>query len=100
MLSRYQWVSTGIRGFLQISVNVISVSVDVRVRVRLFDIILDTAVLRETWLIGLIVPIFKKGHTNDSANYRDTYIGIRIEMMMNLVIGLYPTMRSSIKGEH
>ena len=41
--------------FLQISVNVISVSVDVRVRVRLFDIILDTAVLRETWLIDQIV---------------------------------------------
>ena len=60
MLSSYPWVSTGIRGFLQISVNVISVSMDVRVRVRLFDIILDTTVLRETWLIGQIVPIFKK----------------------------------------
>ena len=42
MLSSYPWVSTGIRGFSQISVNVISVSVDVKVRVRLFSIILYT----------------------------------------------------------
>ena len=45
MLSSYPWISTGIRGFLQISVNVISVSVVVRV--RLFSIILDTSVLHK-----------------------------------------------------
>ena len=47
MLSSYPWVSTGIRGFSQISVNVISVSVDVKVRVRLFSIILYTGVLHK-----------------------------------------------------
>ena len=47
MLSSYPWVSTGIRGFSQISVNVISVSVDVKVRVRLFSIILYTSVLHK-----------------------------------------------------
>ena len=47
MLSSYPWISTGIRGILQMSVNVISVSVDVRFRVRLFSIILDTVVLHK-----------------------------------------------------
>ena len=36
MLSSYPLNSTGIRGFSQISVDVISVSMDVRVRVTLF----------------------------------------------------------------
>ena len=47
MLSSYPWISTGILGFSQISVNVISVSVDVKFRVRLFCIILDTGVLHK-----------------------------------------------------
>ena len=38
MLSSYPWNSTVIRGFSQISVDVISVSVDVRVRVTLLFI--------------------------------------------------------------
>ena len=36
MLSSYPWNSTGIFGFSQISVDVISVSMDVRVGVTLF----------------------------------------------------------------
>ena len=35
MFSSYPWHSTGIHGFSQISVDVISVSMDVRVRVTL-----------------------------------------------------------------
>ena len=47
MLSSYPWISKGIRGFLQISVNVISISVVVRA--RLFSIILDTSVLHKLY---------------------------------------------------
>ena len=36
MLSSYPWNSAGIRGFSQISVDVISVSMDVRVRATSF----------------------------------------------------------------
>ena len=38
MLSSYPWNSTGIRGFSQISVDVISVSVDVRVRLHYLSV--------------------------------------------------------------
>ena len=41
------------------------------VYVRLFNKILDSGIVPETWLNGIIVPIFKnKGSRNESRNYR------------------------------
>lgn len=59
-----------------------TVEIFLPVYVTLFNRILDTSVIPEDWLLGLIVPIYKnKGDVKDCNNYRGitllSYLGKR-----------------------